>query len=101
MLYFFFYLGPLRISVFVTVGVTLDKYKYFLLLHECALKLTEFWNASLLFDLIINLLMGASILALAKSIYYFLLRIVLDQLICKIVQYSAINKTQSILFYSG
>ena len=45
--------------------------------------------------------MGASILALAKSIYYFLLRIVLDQLICKIVQYSAINKTQSILFYSG
>ena len=38
--------------------------------HECALKLTELWNASLLFDLNHNWLMGASLLALAKSIYY-------------------------------
>ena len=35
----------------------------------CALKLTELWNTSLLLDLIINILMGASLLALAKSIY--------------------------------
>ena len=38
----------------------------------CALKLTEFWNTSLLFDLNhnLNILMRASLLALAKSIYY-------------------------------
>ena len=35
--------------------------------HECALKLTDLWITSLLF---VNLLMGASLLALAKSIYY-------------------------------
>ena len=33
-------------------------------------KLTVLWITSLLFDLIINLLMGTSLLALAKSIYY-------------------------------
>ena len=40
----------------------------------CALKLTEkLWNTSLLFDsnYKLNILMGASLLALAKSIYYF------------------------------
>ena len=36
--------------------------------HECALKLTELWNTSLLMNLNYNLLMGASLLALAKSI---------------------------------
>ena len=38
----------------------------------CALKLTELWNTSLLFDLNynLNILMEASLLALAKSIYY-------------------------------
>ena len=38
----------------------------------CALKLTELWNTSLLFDSNYNLntLMGASLLALAKSKYY-------------------------------
>ena len=35
----------------------------------CALKLTELWNTSLLFDLNYKLLMAASLLALAKSIY--------------------------------
>ena len=35
--------------------------------HECALKLTDLWITSLLF---VNLLMGASLLALVKSIYY-------------------------------
>ena len=38
--------------------------------HECAHKLTDLWITSLLFDLKYNLLMGASLLALAKSIYY-------------------------------
>ena len=37
--------------------------------HECALKLNDLWITSLLFDLKYNLLMGASLLALAKSIY--------------------------------
>ena len=40
--------------------------------HECALKLTDLWNtiASLLFDLNYKFeLIGASLLALAKSIY--------------------------------
>ena len=36
----------------------------------CALKLTELWNTSLLFDLNYKYIMGASLLALAKSIYY-------------------------------
>ena len=37
----------------------------------CALKLTELWNTSLLFDLNYKFeLIGASLLALAKSIYY-------------------------------
>ena len=35
----------------------------------CALKLTELWNTSLLFDLNYKYIMGASLLALAKSIY--------------------------------
>ena len=35
----------------------------------CALKLPELWNTSLLFDLNLNILMEASLLALAKSIY--------------------------------
>ena len=40
--------------------------------HECALKLTDLWNTSLLFDLNHKFeLIGASLLALAKSIYYF------------------------------
>ena len=42
--------------------------------HECALKLTDLWNtiASLLFDLNHKFeLIGALLLALAKSIYYF------------------------------
>ena len=38
--------------------------------HECALKLTDLLITSLLFDIKYNLLMGASLLALAKSIYY-------------------------------
>ena len=41
--------------------------------HECALKLTDLWNtiASLSFDLNYKFqLTGASLLALAKSIYY-------------------------------
>ena len=38
--------------------------------HEFPLKLTDLWITSVLFDLSINLLMGASLLALAKSIYY-------------------------------
>ena len=38
--------------------------------HECALKLTDLWITSLLFDLKYKLLMGASLLALVKSIYY-------------------------------
>ena len=41
--------------------------------HECALKLIELWNTSLLFDLDYKFkLIGASLLALAKSIYYFI-----------------------------
>ena len=36
----------------------------------CALKLTELCNTSLLFDLNYKYIMGASLLALAKSIYY-------------------------------
>ena len=36
----------------------------------CALKLTELWNSSLFFDLNYKHIMGASLLALAKSIYY-------------------------------
>ena len=36
----------------------------------CALKLTELWNTSLLFDLNYKCINGASLLALAKSIYY-------------------------------
>ena len=36
----------------------------------CVLKLTELWNTSLLFDLNYKYIMGASLLALAKSIYY-------------------------------
>ena len=42
--------------------------------RECALKLTDLWNtiASLLFDLNHKFeLIGALLLALAKSIYYF------------------------------
>ena len=35
----------------------------------CALKLTEMWSTSLLFDLNSKYIMGASLLALAKSIY--------------------------------
>ena len=39
--------------------------------HECALKLTDLWNTSLLFDLNYEFeLIGASLLALAKSLYY-------------------------------
>ena len=38
---------------------------------ECAQKLTDLWNTSLLFDLNDKFeLIGASLLALAKSIYY-------------------------------
>ena len=37
--------------------------------HECALNLTDLEVTSLLFDYIINLLIGAVLLALAKSIY--------------------------------
>ena len=36
----------------------------------CALKLTELRNTSLLFDLNYKYIMRASLLALAKSIYY-------------------------------
>ena len=36
----------------------------------CALKLTELWNTSLLFDLNYKCINGASLLALAKSICY-------------------------------
>ena len=38
----------------------------------CALKLTELWNTSLLFysNYNLNILMRASLLSLAKSIYY-------------------------------
>ena len=36
----------------------------------CALKLSELWNTSLLFDLNYKYINGASLLALAKSIYY-------------------------------
>ena len=41
--------------------------------HECDLKLTDLWNTSLqLFDLNYKFeLVGASLLALAKSIYYY------------------------------
>ena len=35
----------------------------------CTLKVTELWNTSLLFDLNYKYIMGASLLALAKSIY--------------------------------
>ena len=38
--------------------------------HECALKLNDLWIKSLLFDLNYKYIMGASLLALAKSIYY-------------------------------
>ena len=39
--------------------------------HECALKLTDLWKTSLLFYLKYKFeLIGASLLALAKSIYY-------------------------------
>ena len=39
--------------------------------HECALKLTDLWNTSLLFDSNYKFeLIGASLLPLAKSIYY-------------------------------
>ena len=39
--------------------------------HECALKLTDLWSTSLLLDLIYKFeLIGTSLLALAKSIYY-------------------------------
>ena len=41
--------------------------------HKCALKLTDLLNTSLLFDLNIKFeLIGASLLALAKSIYYII-----------------------------
>ena len=36
--------------------------------HECALKFTDLWIKSLLFDLNYNLLIRASLLALVKSI---------------------------------
>ena len=36
----------------------------------CALKLTELWNTSLLFDLNYKFINGSLALALAKSIYY-------------------------------
>ena len=39
----------------------------------CALKLSELWNTSLLFDLNYKYINGASLLALAKSIYYLVL----------------------------
>ena len=40
--------------------------------HECALKLNDLWIKSLLFDLNYKFIkIGASLLALAKSIYYF------------------------------
>ena len=38
----------------------------------CALKLTELWNTILLFDLNYKYIMEASLLALAKSIYYLM-----------------------------
>ena len=39
--------------------------------HECALKLNDLWIKSLLFDLNYKFIkIGASFLALAKSIYY-------------------------------
>ena len=39
--------------------------------HECALKLNDLWIKSLLFDLNYKFIkIGASLLALAKSIYY-------------------------------
>ena len=42
--------------------------------HECSLKLTDLWNTSLLFDLNYKFeLIGASLLALAKSILHFVL----------------------------
>ena len=45
--------------------------------HECALKLTDLWNTSLLFDLNYKFeLIGASLLDLAKSIYYKLHKVV-------------------------
>ena len=37
--------------------------------HEYALKLTDLWLTSLLFDLNYKLINGASLLALTKSIY--------------------------------
>ena len=37
----------------------------------CPLKLTELWNTSLLFDLNYKYIVGASLLALVKSIYYY------------------------------
>ena len=40
--------------------------------HECALKLTDLWKTGLLFYLNYKFdLIGASILALAKSMYYY------------------------------
>ena len=46
---------------------------------ECALKLTDLWNTSLLLDLIYKFeLIGAPLLALAKSIYYWILVCQLD-----------------------
>ena len=42
--------------------------------HECALKLNDLWIKSLLFDLNYKFIkIGASLLALAKSIYYALI----------------------------
>ena len=45
-----------------------------ILRHECVLELTDLWNTNLqLFDLNYKFeLVGASLLALAKSIYYFI-----------------------------
>ena len=38
--------------------------------HECALKLTDSWNTSLLLDLNYEFINGASLLVLAKSIIH-------------------------------
>ena len=72
----------MRISTRCKIGLTLGLFANYFSLKSLSLslkshmnvlfvlKLTELWNTSLLFDLNYKYINGASLLALAKSVYY-------------------------------
>ena len=61
--------------------------------HECALKLTDLWNTSLLFDLNSKFINGTSLLALPKSMYQYGMKLIISACKTKGVQMCLLKHT--------